>query len=266
MRVLICGKSSYIGARTQRALTKRGHTADAVSVRENGAAVDLFGYDAVIFCAALVHRKERKDEAALYDDINRRLPADFATRAKTAGVGQFVFLSSWAIYGKNGAVGGECEIREDTEPAPVTLYGRSKLDAELALTALSSPEFTVAVLRIPAVYGDGAPGNPARLRKLARCCPIFPKADNRRGRVDAEALAVALCAIVERRDGGTLHCCDGDLPSTSRIYADLRAEMGKRTRLSPFLGKLVTAFGKRIGVVQKLFGNLTIDENLIYKV
>jgi UDP-glucose 4-epimerase len=88
----------------------------------------------------------------------RRLNLDGSVRlfqdARRAGVRRCVFLSSRAVYG-DSPVG--TLLSEATEPAPTTLYGEVKREAERALFALASPDFAAISLRATGVYGDLRP-------------------------------------------------------------------------------------------------------------
>ena len=75
---------------------------------------------------------------------------------------RFVFVSSIAVYGR--AAG---RVDEHAATRPEDNYGRSKLEAEDALRAeLSGSETDWCILRLPAEYGPGSPGNMSRLQAL----------------------------------------------------------------------------------------------------
>ncbi|HEY0122085.1 MAG TPA: NAD(P)-dependent oxidoreductase [Rhizobium sp.] len=74
--------------------------------------------------------------------------------ARQAGIRRCIFLSSRAVYGDQPA--GEV-LTEASKPAPNTLYGEVKRDAEHALFSLSAPGFATASLRATGVYGDLRP-------------------------------------------------------------------------------------------------------------
>jgi UDP-glucose 4-epimerase len=57
------------------------------------------------------------------------------------------------VYGKN------TNITADTKPNPANYYGKSKLQAENALIALTDDTFTVTIIRTPMVYGQNCKGN-----------------------------------------------------------------------------------------------------------
>ncbi|QND48141.1 NAD(P)-dependent oxidoreductase [Rhizobium lusitanum] len=88
----------------------------------------------------------------------RRLNLDGTVKlfetAKQAGIRRCIFLSSRAVYGDRPA--GEV-LTEANEPAPNTLYGEVKRDAEHALFSLAAPGFATASLRATGVYGDLRP-------------------------------------------------------------------------------------------------------------
>ena len=74
--------------------------------------------------------------------------------AKEDGVKQFIFLSSMSVYGMDTGV-----ITKETVPVPKSNYGKSKLQAEEGINALSSDDFKVCTLRPPMVYGKDCKGN-----------------------------------------------------------------------------------------------------------
>ncbi|TCQ07720.1 nucleoside-diphosphate-sugar epimerase [Rhizobium sp. PP-F2F-G36] len=84
--------------------------------------------------------------------------------AKQAGARRCVFLSSRAVYGRQPA---GVILSEDMEPAPESLYGIVKWEAEQALAALDTADFITASLRSTGVYGL-LPGLPHKWETLAR--------------------------------------------------------------------------------------------------
>ena len=72
-----------------------------------------------------------------------------ARRAKVEGVRRFIFASTCAVY---GAAGDEL-LDENSQTGPVTLYALTKLESERELLKLSSPEFSVTILRFATLFG-----------------------------------------------------------------------------------------------------------------
>ncbi|MGA1803840.1 NAD-dependent epimerase/dehydratase family protein [Rhizobium sp. HT1-10] len=100
------------------------------------------------------YRGGEGDDPATFQRLNLDGSVKLFETAQRSGIRRCLFLSSRAVYGDRAA--GEV-LREDTEAGPNTLYGRVKLDAEHALSALNAPGFTVASLRLTGVYGDLRP-------------------------------------------------------------------------------------------------------------
>ena len=101
-----------------------------ISVRDDSwKQTNLTGFDAVIYTAAIVHRK---DEMPLetYDAVNAQQPFEFAQTAKAAGVKQFVFLSTMGVYGQDKKLPYGNIVDEHTPLKPFSGFGSSKLKGE----------------------------------------------------------------------------------------------------------------------------------------
>lgn len=170
-KVLITGASGFIGFHLIEAALQRG-LAVCAAVRPGSAIDHLKGYD-IEFCELdysnevllakqlaatgyhyIIHAAgaTRAGSQQAYDTINANYAFNLASAAVT-GLGsvlkKFVFVSSLAAV---GPLDSRLRlITEDTNPAPVTAYGRSKLLGEQKLNTLSS--LPLVVLRPTAVYG-----------------------------------------------------------------------------------------------------------------
>jgi nucleoside-diphosphate-sugar epimerase len=81
--------------------------------------------------------------------VNTEATVRLATLAKEAGVPRFLFASSCSVYGASP----DGWVNEEDAPAPVTPYGRSKLEAEKQLLALCDESFCAVFLRKGTAYG-----------------------------------------------------------------------------------------------------------------
>ncbi|MDN6724070.1 MAG: NAD-dependent epimerase/dehydratase family protein, partial [Tetragenococcus halophilus] len=175
-RILITGKNSYIGKSFEKWASQlnKVYQIDSISLRDGKwREYDFTPYNVVIHVAAIVHKKNVREQ--LYYEINRDLAYEVANTAKKAGVEQFIFFSTMSVFGLDSGV-----IDSKTKLEPKTVYGKSKLEAEKEIIKLKDRQFLVAVVRPPMIYGPKAVGNYAKLSKLAKKTPIFPKVNNQR--------------------------------------------------------------------------------------
>ena len=157
--VFLTGGSGFLGGHLAEALVAAGYQVTA-SVRRTSdtrhldrlelrkveldlgvedrpeAAAALGGCAAVVHCGALTRARNESEFMAVNAVGTRRL----AEAAADAGIRRFVFISSLAARGPDGADG------------PVSPYGRSKAEAEAALASIHGA-MEVAVLRPGGVYG-----------------------------------------------------------------------------------------------------------------
>ena len=110
---------------------------------------DLAGIDAVVHLAAI----SNDSMGSAYEDatleINAAATGRLAQLARSAGARRFVFASSCSVYGRSGPEW--CD--ELSPPAPLTVYGRSKLLAEEMLARLAGRNFQVTCLRFATACG-----------------------------------------------------------------------------------------------------------------
>lgn len=253
-RILIVGPHSYIGSRFQAYLQQRPeqYEAASISVRDNmWQSRDFSEYDAVLYVAAIVHQRETDENRSLYEQVNCQLAAELAQKAKREGVRQFIYLSSVSVYGVDEGV-----ITPETKPAPVTAYGRSKLQAEEVLRPLANSGFVVTLLRVPMVYGPGCKGNYRMLEKLAAVLPFFADYPNQRSRVSVDTLCVYLRGYIDTPESGLYFPQDAAYGCTSRVIQELAAQRGRKLPLWRWLNPAVWLLAHTTQKGRKAFGTL----------
>ena len=261
MNVLVTGSSGYIATNMKQWLEKQhsDYTISNVSVRD--VLPDLTGYHAVIHTAALVHAKETNENKQQFYEINSNLTQRLARKAKDNGVKQFIFLSTMAVYGKNGSIKNETIITSTTKEDPQTNYAKSKLLAEQYLEELNDECFKVYIIRPPVIYGTNCPGNYGRLERLANTLPIFPNIQNKRSMLHVSNLCQLVHLILESNSEERLFFPqDRDYYNTSLLFQKIRKRNGKHTLLNKTLGRFVTLFN--LPVVNKVFGTLIYDKKM----
>ena len=171
MKLLVTGASGRIG----RALCirlAREHTVQGLDRTPSSTAhwvgdlgdrrllaQALRGVDAVLHTAALHAPQVGWVDDAEFDRINVQATRQLAEAAIAAGVSQFVYTSTTALYGAAARPAGAAGwVDEDLQPQPRTVYHRSKLAAEQLLQSLAEAGgFALTVLRMGRCFPEPAP-------------------------------------------------------------------------------------------------------------
>ena len=250
---MIIGENSYIGKSFAEFAADK-HEITTISSRDGTwRYADFAGFDAVLHCAGIAHVKQTKRMKPLYFDVNCDLAVEIARRAKDAGIGQFVFLSSMAVYGNSVS-----EIDGATPPNPNIgdYYGASKLQAENELGALADEKFKLSIVRPPMVYGKNCKGNFQRLVKLAKIMRVFPDYPNRRSMIFIDNLSSFLCGIIESGASGIFLPQNKEYVNTTELVGLIAEYYGKRITTTKLFNPLIRALIKKISVFDKMFGDL----------
>jgi len=264
-RILITGSNSYIGNSVKEWLSKNGqhYIINEICVESDGwQTADFSIYDVVFHVAGIAHSDTGhvSDEVkALYYQVNCDLSISIADKAKEEGVSQFIYMSSMIVYGDSAPLGTHKRIMQETTPAPANFYGDSKWQAELGLAKRRLDGFKIAIIRPPMVYGKGAKGNYPRLAKLAKKSPLFPKIENERSMIHIDNLCEFIRLLIDNGEDGVFHPQNNEYVKTSDLVKEIARTHGKRIYLTRLFNPLLRLSSKRIGLVNKVFGNLSYD-------
>ena len=267
-RILITGAGSYLGKSLRQFLLQwpERYQVDSVSVRDDSwHSMRFRGYDAIYHTAALVHLEQNKQDprqAEAYDRVNARLPVALAEKARAEGVGQFLFLSTAAVYGITAPYGKTILITKDTPLNPTDNYGISKAKAESGLLALETEAFRIAILRPPMIYGKECKGNFRALEAMARTLPVFPDIRNQRSMLYVGNLNRLVQLIIDNNDHGIFLPQNSAYVSTSRMVQQIAAAKGKKLPLLPGFGWTLHILRRVSPKVDKAFGSLCYDMSL----
>lgn len=265
LKVLITGANSFIG--TNFRIHSKFTDIDEISlIYSKPDDIDFGRYDVVLHLAAIVHKSEKISEQEYYR-VNRDLCLNVAELAKKAGVGQFVFLSTVKVYGKESL--SSFLRNEDSECYPDDFYGKSKYAAEAGLNNLTDPDFTVSIIRTPLVYGEGVKANMMSLIRLVDSTPILPFArmNNRRNFTFTENLVAYIDKIIEKRAPGIFIAMDQKALSTTELVNCISKYLGKRVYLFK-LPELLLNLSRNILPTnyERLFGSFECENNKTRKI
>ncbi|OTP12314.1 hypothetical protein A5844_000546, partial [Enterococcus sp. 10A9_DIV0425] len=258
-KILITGEHSYIGTSFKKWMMQFGeaYQIDSISVRgKEWRKHDFSSYDTVVHLAAIVHKKDVSSE--LYFKINRDLAVEIAKKSQKEKVKQFIFFSTMAVYGLEEGI-----ITKKTIPHPINNYGKSKLEAENLIRTLNTSKFKVLIIRPPMIYGPHAVGNYAKLSKLAKVIPFFPKVNNKRSMLYIKNLNAFIKLGIDFDLSGTFHPQNEKLVDTSEMVVAIARISNKKIHLISGFSKMITILGKNISLFKKIFGNLFYDESVV---
>ncbi len=229
MKIVITGAGGLVGSRLAGRLRERH---EVLALRRgdlditDGETVSRYvaseSPGLVVNCAVLgVDECERHERAARASNVEG--PKALAVAAARAGA-EFVHFSSNYVFG------GEDEGREPytvvDEPRPLNVYGRTKLEGELAVRAAAPRSY---VVRTSWVYGPGKDSFlSAAHAKLKAGEAVRAITDTWASTTYVEDLAGRLEEILERRAYGTYHVVNEGVCS----YEDFALEAARLVGLS----------------------------------
>ncbi len=220
MRTLVIGASGQVGGALVNALTAHGHavTSTYATFPVDGATpLDLRDHQALerlireaapdwIFCPGGLTRvdwcEEHPDEAF---QINTAGALVAARAGATLGAGFVYYSSEYVFDGERGPYG------EKDPPRPLSVYGRTKLQAEQALLA-EIPR--ALVIRTTVVYGPERQGKNFVYQLLRRCQlgeTVRVPVDQLSSPTYNQDLAAASLELAEREMLGLFHIAGAEI-------------------------------------------------------
>jgi nucleoside-diphosphate-sugar epimerase len=225
MRIAVTGSSGFIGRHVTAFLAARGD--EVVPVRRPFAPSSMIdalrGAEAVLHLAGVVSALRDRELFEANVDGTRAV----AEAARAVGA-RLIHISSLAAAGPAPPTAPRLE---DDPPAPITAYGRSKLDGERAIAAIDGLRWTI--LRPGVVYG---PGDRALLPlfTFARrgVMPLVGRADAVYMFIHITDLQRAIEAAIDRPAGGDAIFVGHPHPVTTRdVLEGVRTAAGARAAI-----------------------------------
>lgn len=257
--ILITGSSGFIGTYFVNNYKKYYNIKTFSFLKNNISILDVNDIDVVFHLSALVHQMGGAT-AKEYERINVMQTIELAKKAKSAGVKQFVFMSTIKVCGEETKE----KYTENSICNPSDEYGKSKLKAEKELQKLSDENFKVSIIRTPIVYGDGVKANIKSLIKLVNKISILPfgKIKNRRSMVYIGNLCHMVNQVIKQNQPGIFLASDDKPLSTTRLIELMAMGLNKKIFLIkiPLFETILKSFKK--SYYKRLYGDLEIDNTL----
>jgi len=219
-------------------------------IRDSEAMRAVFAahrFDAVFHVAAMLAHGRMERELLWASNVDGT--GVIAGCARDAGVRKLVFISSNCLWASNMGR----PVREDDPPAPVEVYGESKLAGEMLLHQFEDG-LDVVILRCPTIIDSGRLGLLAILFEFIRenkTVWVVGSGANRYQFIYAGDLAQACVQALEFAGSGTFHVGSDNVPSLRECYQAVIAEAGSRSRVrslpkAPALGAMRLAHKLKI--------------------
>jgi len=259
-RYLITGGAGFFGSIMKRKLLDAGHEVVSIdlepdSLRQAGytahqgdinddALMDkIFAsgrFDGIFHLAALLAHV-KKDLPKLWRS-NVDGTANVLRYAEQYGVTHIAFTSSNCLWAKNF----DEPVREDEPPAPIEIYGRSKLEGEKIL--LASKKVTSVIFRCPTIMDEGRLGLLGILfafidenRKLW----VVGDGANRYQFIYAKDLADACLRAMDYGETEVFNIGADSVKSFNEVYDFVIKAGGSRSRIA-HLPRGLTVFGMKV--------------------
>lgn len=248
MRALVTGSAGFFGSILKEHLLRAGwevagvdvladvkqpgYTPNTVDIRDAaavGKTLDDFKPDVIFHCAAVLAH-DRQNRANLWT-TNVDGTACVANAAIRSGVEALVFISSNCLWGSSWGR----PVVESDPPAPIEIYGKSKLAAEQLLLSLPAG-LAVKVIRCPTIVAAGRLGLLSILFEFiheGRRVWLVGDGGNRYQFVSAEDLAQACVLLGTNPSTGIFHVGSDHVPSVREMFGELIKRAGTRARLTP---------------------------------
>ncbi|HEX4036817.1 MAG TPA: NAD(P)-dependent oxidoreductase [Acidobacteriaceae bacterium] len=185
-------------------------------------------FDAVFHCAAVLAHGLSLDEADLWSS-NVQATSMLAEACRSHAVPRLVFTSTNCLWASNPGHA----IREDETPAPVEIYGQSKLAAEQILERYA-PWLDVVILRCPTIIDRGRLGLLAILFEFihdGKTVWVVGDGSNRYQFIYAEDLVRACLAALEYNGSGVFHVGSGNVQPLRDVYQAVIDAAGSSSRV-----------------------------------
>src|ERR1017187_6228627 len=247
-KVLVTGGSGFFGSILKTRLLGEGFSVvnlDLVAdpdrhehltsirgdIRDCALLESLFAaehFDAVMHCAAmLAHEKIDKNTIWTSNVDGTR---NLTEAARRTGVRSLVFTSTNCLWAQNAGR----PVREDDPPAPVELYGRSKLAAEQILKQYQD-DLAVIIIRCPTIIDSGRLGLLAILFEFideGRRIWVVGDGGNRYQFIYAQDLATACLLAMEHGHSDLFHVGSDDVPTLREVYEAVIRAAGTGARVA----------------------------------
>ena len=212
MKILITGGKGMLGRTLQRKFADHElrvadlPEVDILKSAELAETFRAFGPDVVVHCAAMTKVDACEDQYELAFRLNGMGSANVARACRACGA-RLIAISTDYVFSGHRAEGA---WKEDDQPVPLTVYGRSKLAGERSVLDILP---SAVILRIAWLYGAGGPSFVHPMAKLGaqEGDPLKVVDDQRGNPTSTDAVADVIAFLLDHPEmKGIVHgTCEG---------------------------------------------------------
>ncbi|MBA0167787.1 dTDP-4-dehydrorhamnose reductase [Pectobacterium sp. CFBP8739] len=210
MKVLLTGANGQLGRCFQdrlptgwQILATDSAELDITELAQVTAAITAFKPDAIVNAAAYTAVDKAESEIELAERINATGPANLASVAAQHGI-RFVHVSTDYVFDGNAST----PYTEESPTNPLSVYGRTKLAGEHAVSAAAPNAIIVRTAWVFSEYGNNFVKTMLRLGKERDALSIV--GDQRGCPTYAGDIAQAIIALLQQQAAGGIYHYTGD--------------------------------------------------------
>lgn len=275
MNILLTGANGFFGRTVQEEI--KDATMKTIGLSGCDINTDLsvavpvlnFGADMVIHAAGKAHMHPRtEEERVAFHKVNVQGTLNLLKALEQNGTlpDTIVFISSVSVYGLDGGL----NLDENTALKGRNPYAKSKIEAEKLLQEWGEMHHVnILILRLPLMFGEGAPGNLGSMYNAINRGYYFRVSSGkvRRSMVLAEDVAAFLPKLYGK--SGIYHLTDGYHPAYYELENVIAGSLGKRiyqipvfiARFAAFMGDYLHFLPINTNKFEKLSMSLTFNDD-----
>jgi len=233
MKILVFGRTGQVGRELGQYGEVNALSREEADLAQPETLADIIRDKApnlIVIAAAYTAVDAAEREAELADTLNHRAPAAIAGAAATAGIPVIHYSTDFVFDGT-----GEVPFTERDSPAPLSVYGQTKLDGERAVLAASNRNI---VLRVAWVFSAHGTNFVKTMLKLSETRDELRVVSDQIGGPTAASDIARVTMTLARRlhddkdeKGGLFHYTGGPDVSRSDFARKIFSLAGKRVRV-----------------------------------
>ena len=246
-RVVVTGAAGMLGRDVVKVLEEQGLDVTALSrkeldITEKGQCASLLKDirpEIVINCAAFTKVDLCEEESTLAFDVNAKGPKNLANVCKEIGT-KLVHISTDYVFDGTSSR----PYREDDQPNPINIYGKSKLQGEEAVRKSDADHL---IVRTSWLFGKNGPNFIRTMLKLSREKELVQVVDDQRGRPTyTKDLARGIALLIEKGAFGTVNFANSGSCSWYELCCFVLEQAGiKNVKVVPVSSEIFKRPAKR---------------------